>query len=79
MVETIMVALGVYAISSLIVHYEGPFGIFHHIRSVKHLQSLTNCVVCTSFYITLPFLFIVSPLQALAAYGIVIVLTQFEP
>lgn len=79
MIEVIISALCIYAVSALLVNYEGPFGIFERIRSVKALQGVTSCQVCTAFYVTIPFLFIIEPIQALAAYGLVIVVVRYEP
>ncbi len=75
----ILSILSIYAISSLVSNYNGPFDILRRIRNIKPLQELTECQVCLAFWVTLPFLFILSPLEALAAYGSVILLVRYEP
>lgn len=78
-IEVIMSALCVYALSSLVANYDGPFGIFQHIRRVKWLQSLTSCQVCTAFWCTIPFLYMLSPFEALSAFGLVVLTIRSEP
>lgn len=79
MAETVISALCIYGVSSLVVNYDGAFGIFERLRRVKAMRSVTSCQVCTAFYVTLPFLFIIEPIQALAAYGLVILAVRYEP
>lgn len=79
MIEVIIAALCIYAVSSLVVNYDGAFGIFERIRRVNALQGVTSCAVCASFWMSIPFLFIITPLEVLAAYGLVILAVRYEP
>lgn len=78
MIEIIISALCIYAVSTLVVNYDGPFGILERLRELKPLQGVTSCVVCMSFWVSLPFLVIMNPLHVLAAYGLVILATRNE-
>lgn len=79
MIDIFLSAICIYAVSSLVCHYDGPFGIFTKLRSIHWLHDVTRCQVCAAFWVTIPFLFILTPLEALASYGIVILAVRYEP
>lgn len=79
MIEIIISALCIYAVSSLIVNYDGPFGILDRLRNIRFIQGVTDCQACTAFWCTLPFLYFLQPLEALAAFGLVVLAIRFEP
>lgn len=77
MFEIFVLSMSIYAISVVLVDYDGAFGIFRRLRKSKRLQSVLSCQVCTAFWVSLPFLLIASnPLAVLASYGLVIILSR---
>jgi hypothetical protein len=78
MFELLIVFLSVYGISSLLVDYDGPFGIFYRLRNLNRLRSVLRCQVCTGFYLALPFLLFVPFYIVLAAYGLLILVAKYE-
>lgn len=83
----IVYALGVYAISSLVVRYDGPFKLFARIRSQVTgtlLEKVVLCPVCLSTYLaTIPALVFSSDIKYFFVYwlgilGAIIVIENFN-
>lgn len=85
----ILALLTTYRVSHMIAGEEGPFGIFHWVRSHVDSEQKTwvgrglNCIMCVSFWIALPVSWLVigylSWLHWLGLAGGVLVLRQMLP
>lgn len=78
MIELLTISLSIYALSTLLTAYEGLGGVFTYLRTLKPLESLLTCPVCTGFWIALPFLLIFNPLTVLAGYGLFMLVVRNE-